>query len=122
MLGVSRYGLELQVPRAACQVPPGLEVSTGLTIAIRMPKELVDHMGGCYFAMSDHWMSEREWVNVVRVYWNVTPEGAIELMHQATAQLNAAGLPFHLKVFRDLGRSGRADGAVLYLQKRNYEA
>ena len=122
LLGVSRYGLELQVPRAACQVPPGLEVSTGLTIAIRMPKELVDHMGSCYFAMSDHWMSEREWLNVVRVYWNVTPEGAIELIHQATAQLNAAGLPFHLKVFRDLGRSGRADGAVLYLQKRNYEA
>ena len=71
--------------------------------------------------MGDTPLADREWNNVVRLYWNVTPSGAIDLMHLATRQLNAAHVPFQLKVHSNVARVARNDGAVLYLHKQNYE-
>ena len=52
---------------------------------------------------------------VVRVYWNVTSAGAPALVRALTARLNAAEVPFRLKVADHPFRLDRCDAAVLYV-------
>ena len=121
MLVVCRNGFELRVHPRDCQLPPDTEPSAGLMVGGRLPKGLSNRQPGFYLAMGDTPLADREWNNVVRLYWNVTPSGAIDLMHLATRQLNAAHVPFQLKVHGNVARVARNDGAVLYLHKQNYE-
>ena len=51
----------------------------------------------------------------VRVYWNVAAGGAPRLVAAVTGVLNAAGVPFRLKVADHPYRFARRDAAVLYL-------
>ncbi len=46
-------------------------------------------------------MEDDAWSDLIRLYWNVTPYGAIELMRLATSELNG-GVPFQLKVHTNL--------------------
>jgi hypothetical protein len=58
---------------------------------------------------------------VLRVYWHVTRTGAPALMRALTGQLNAADIPFRLKVADHPHRLDRCDAAVLYLPGASLE-
>jgi hypothetical protein len=70
--------------------------------------------------MGDLDFPERGRARVLRLYWNVPPQGALRLMGLLTGELNAAGLPFQLKVFKDESRYERRDAAVLYADAARY--
>jgi hypothetical protein len=57
----------------------------------------------------------------VRVYFNLTPEGAVAVMGMLTQQLNALDLPFTFKVLYNPGDYARFDSGVLYFEKPYYE-
>ena len=59
---------------------------------------------------------------LLRLYWNVTTQGAVRLLTLLTQQLNEAGFAFRLKVADDPAYFARCDTAVLYIQQQDYTA
>src|SRR5262249_34423205 len=59
---------------------------------------------------------------ILRLYWNLRPATAVRLMELATSALNAAEIPFRLKVVNDPQRYNRCDAGVLYVNKADYPA
>ena len=84
----------------------------------RMPKNLVQ--SAFYMAVGNAASHGHE--NIVRVYFNLTPEGAVAMMESLTTQLNAVRIPFSFKTLYNPSDYGRCDSAVLYFDKHNYEA
>ncbi|MET3135043.1 hypothetical protein AAKU55_005346 [Oxalobacteraceae bacterium GrIS 1.11] len=54
---------------------------------------------------------------VLRFYWNLESNMAAGFVREATSRLNAAGLPFRLKVLADPQAYDRCDAAVLYVAR-----
>jgi hypothetical protein len=82
--------------------------------------ELTAISPGFYTAASNADLQDSEDQAIVRLYWNVTPAGAVTLIKAATTRFNAAGIPFRLKAAA--ARSGhiRRDSAVLYFRATDY--
>lgn len=104
--------------------PEEYKAVVGDSVAIRLPKNLVQN--GFYMAVSNagaqsHGTPDNP-SNVVRVYFNLTPEGTPEVMGMLTQQLNPLSLPFSFKVLYNPGDYNRFDSGVLYFDKSNYEA
>nr|WP_240981703.1 MULTISPECIES: lanthionine synthetase LanC family protein [unclassified Streptomyces] len=78
-----------------------------------MPGELLHRSPGHYLALSDAPVPAG--AAVVRVYWNCTARGALDLMGELTRSLNGEGIPYQLKVLDDPAAYDRCDAAVLYL-------
>jgi hypothetical protein len=87
----------------------------GVRASVRVPKELPSHSPGFYTALGDTPADADAAPGVVRSYWHVTRTGACELMRAVTGRLNAACVPFRLKVADHPARLHRCDAAVLYL-------
>jgi hypothetical protein len=117
-LAVFRDGLTLYVERDALQLPASL----GDLIAIKMPKNLVQN--GFYMAVADAGASKQHQTQeqtLVRVYFNLTPDGAVAVMDSLTTQLNALSIAFSFKALYNPSDYGRYDSAVLYFDKNDYE-
>lgn len=95
----------------------------GDSVAIRMPKNLVQN--GFYVAVSNKGVSQFENSNnpsvMVRIYFNLIPEGVVKVMENLTQQLNELAIPFHFKVLYNPKDYGRYDSGVLYFDKGDYE-
>jgi hypothetical protein len=59
--------------------------------------------------------------DVVRVYFNLSPEGAVAMMSTLTTLLNTMSIPFSFKALYNPSDYTRFDSAVLYLEKSYYE-
>jgi hypothetical protein len=97
------------VPGAPCQARVGKEV-----------RHLVP---GFYLALGDadgDFAPGRTADVLVRLYWNLSAEAAAPFLASATGLLNAAGLPFQIKVLRDPAAYLRADAGVVYLRRRDF--
>ena len=115
-----RNGLavRLQAPdyRAAVS-PPG----PGAALEVRLPKELFSISPGYYMALGDAPAAANPAGPLLRLYWNVDPDGAILLLNELTAGLNAAGVPFQLKALSNPAAYSRADAAVLYVAVAHFD-
>lgn len=87
---------------------------------VLVAKELRNLMPGFYFAIGDGDQADtRDRPEpLVRFYWNLTAAGAAPYMAAATQTLNATSVPFRTKVLTDPASYVRADGGVLYLERR----
>jgi HopA1 effector protein family len=92
--------------------------SVGDNVSILMPKNLVQN--GFYVAVSNAGLNTHP--NTVRVYFNLTPEGAVAVMENLTQQLNAIDILFTFKALYNPSDYDRYDSAVLYFDRSNYEA
>ncbi|MEH1944187.1 MAG: T3SS effector HopA1 family protein [Nostoc sp.] len=117
-LAVKKGGLTLHIERDRHLQPTEQSASVGNLVAIRMPRNLVQN--GFYMAVSDAGPDTHP--QTVRVYFNLTPEGAIALMESLTRQLNQIRIPFAFKVLYNPSDYGRYDSGVLYFEKSNYQA
>ncbi|MFL6255343.1 MAG: T3SS effector HopA1 family protein, partial [Pyrinomonadaceae bacterium] len=59
---------------------------------------------------------------LVRFYWNLTAAAAVEYVALVTGRFNHEGVPFRTKVMADPSSYVRADGGVLYLERRHFPA
>jgi hypothetical protein len=109
-------GTRLLVPRDACAFP----AQGAGPIGVRLAKELTGAATGFYMAFGDQPLHHGE--PIVRLYWNVRHDGAVELMRRVTAALNGAGVAFRLKVLNEPVRYVRCDAAVLYIRRTDYPA
>lgn len=58
-------------------------------------------------------------VEMARIYWNIQPEGAAELIELLTKALNNYKIPFQFKCLNHPELFVRTDAAVLYLAKKH---
>lgn len=58
---------------------------------------------------------------IARIYWNITPEGAGELIQLLTSTLNSYKIPFQFKCLNHPALYVRSDSAVLYLDKKHVQ-
>jgi hypothetical protein len=90
-------------------------------IPIFMPKNRL--MQGFYVAVGNEGMqSVGEGMTIVRVYFNFTAEGAVEVMRELTSRLNEESILFSFKVLYDPDDYGRYDSGVLYFDREDYPA
>ena len=106
-----KAGLELWVRPEDCSAEGGL----------KFPKELLSTSPGFYTALSDRSLAAHGTKDLVRFYWNLTPEGAVRFLKRTTRVLNDAGLPFTIKAVNDPARFHRCDAVVLYIRRADYE-
>lgn len=117
-LAVSKGGLTLHVDRDRHLQSPEYAADVGDWVAIRMPGNLVQN--GFYMAVGNAGTHSHQ--DIVRVYFNLSAEGAVAVMGSLTQQLNAILIPFAFKALYNPSDYGRYDSAVLYFEKRYYEA
>jgi hypothetical protein len=98
------------------------EIRKGQSCQVRVGKELRNRIPGFYFAIGDGSEGEEGGSDgtepMVRYYWHLTREAAVPFTAAATGLLNAAEIPFLIKVVADPGAYLRADAGVLFLPKR----
>lgn len=109
-----RYWIGKDEPRLV-----GSRPVVGETVAVRLPKEYRDIVPGFYLALGDA-DDVRDTSTIVRVYWNIAPRAAVELVETVTEGLNRVGIPFQLKVLTEPLRYDRVDPVVLYLARADY--
>lgn len=117
-LAVKKGGLTLYIERDRHLAPNHQTAIVDDLVAIKLPKNLVQN--GFYMAVSN--AGGYSGANTVRIYFNVTSEGAIALMNSLTSELNAINIPFNFKALYNPSDYGRCDSAVLYFDKSNYDA
>lgn len=122
-LAVTKGGLRLHIERDKHLLESKQSAIVGDLVAIRMPKNVVQN--GFYMAvgnMESHRLEDRNTQQVtVRIYFNLTPEGAVGVMGSLTRRLNEIEIPFHFKVLYNPKDYERHDSGVLYFDKSDYE-
>ncbi len=116
-LAVKKGGLTLHIERQQHLQPAEQSAAVGDSVAIRMPKNFVQN--GFYMAVSNAGSDTHP--QTVRIYFNLSPSGAIAVMESLTRQLNETKIPFTFKVLYNPSDYGRYDSGVLYFEKSNYE-
>ncbi len=116
-LAVKRGGLTLHIDRQQHLESSEQYANVGDLVAIRMPRNLVQN--GFYIAVSN--AGADTYPQTVRIYFNLSPEGAVIVMENLTLQLNKTKIPFTFKVLYDPSDYGRYDSGVLYFERSNYQ-
>lgn len=120
-IAVSKNGLTVHIQPDLHLKSPGEPIAVGSLISIRLPKNLLQ--SGFYMAVSNagsHSPPSPQ-SQLVRIYWSLTPEGAIAVMRSLTQKLNEINLPFIFKVLYNPSEYKRHDSGVLYFDSRYYE-
>lgn len=123
-LAVSKNGLMLHIQAESHLHPQQQQTKVGDIVAIKLPKNRVQN--GFYMAVGNAGASKHrhlEQINVtVRVYFHLTPDGAVAVMRSLTEQLNQLEIPFSFKALYNPSDYVRYDSAVLYCDRSNYPA
>ena len=122
-LVVRKGGLKMHIERDQHLQIAEQNAVVGDTVAIKMPKNRVQN--GFYVSVGNarvnlHRDAKNESV-LVRIYFNLTPDGAVGVMGNLTQQLNERNIPFDFKVLYNPQDYQRHDSGVLYFDKSNYE-
>ena len=121
-LVVERHGLSLWLTPKDVEPNGGAAIAPGNPVRVRMAKELFGVSPGFYMALSDRDFGDGASGSVLRLYWNLTPEGAVRFMKAATVALNASAVRFRLKLLNEPAAYRRCDAGVLYVYAEDYEA
>jgi hypothetical protein len=116
-LAVTKGGLRLHIQPDKHLQKYEQSAVVGDVVSILMPKNLVQN--GFYMAVGNAGLQREE--AMVRIYFNVTPEGAVAVMTGLTEKLNQRGIPFSFKALYNPVDYQRYDAGVLYFGKTDYE-
>nr|AVH79607.1 hypothetical protein [Nostoc sp. PCC 9205] len=120
-LAVFKEGLTLHIQREQHLQGSAQSAQVGDLVAIRLPRNLVQN--GFYMAIGNQGIDqsqENNYADTVRIYFNVSPDGAVAIMQSLTQQLNQAEIPFSFKVLYNPSDYERYDSGVLYFTKQHY--
>jgi len=117
---VARDGLHLKVESKHVRQAHGLAISEHATVDIRFPKEMRGVSPGFYMALSDRPFADE--IDVLRLYFNLTPGRAVTFMGELTRLLNAARFPFRFKLINNMSCFDRCDSGVLYIKRNDLKS
>ena len=119
-LVVKKDGLKLHIERDRHLQASEQDAVVGDTVSIKKPKNSMQK--GYYVSLGNASANPRQDKSVlVRIYFNLTPDGAVGVMSSLTQQLNDRNIPFDFKVLYNPKDYQRHDSGVLYFDKSNYE-
>jgi hypothetical protein len=98
----------------------GAGPEAGKPVSIFLPAGSADMQPGFYHAFGDTASEFEDDERILRFYWNVSAEGAPQLMEAITSDFNRFQVPFHFKCGTRAAHYPRRDAAVLYLHQRYY--
>jgi hypothetical protein len=119
-LVVGRGGLMLRAGSRSCRGVGGVSPEPGAPVLVHFPKEQNAESPGYYMAYGNRELPKRHDQTLIRLYLNLTPEGAIEWVRYATRLFNGLQIPFQLKVRNDPKEFRRCDTVVLYVEAERY--
>lgn len=123
-LAVKKSDLTLHIQRDKHLQPEHQAAKVGDCVAIKMPKNLVQN--GFYIAVSNvglHRYNDSQNNSVtVRIYFNLSAEGAIAVMGSLTQNFNELAIPYYFKVLYNSQEYERYDCGVLYFDKIDFPA
>ncbi len=117
-LVVNKNGLTLHLDVELHLSPEQSTAQIGDLVAIRLPKNRVQN--GFYLAVGNVGLSKQSLATTVRVYFNLTSEGAVAMMQSLTEELNQLAIPFSFKALYNPSSYKRCDSAVLYIERSDY--
>lgn len=117
-LAVTKGGLTLHIDRDRHLKPEQRSAVVGDSVAIKMPRNLVQN--GFYMAVGNAG-HDRGGAQTVRIYFNLNSEGAVAVMGNLTQQLNQLDIPFAFKALYNPDDYGRYDSGVLYFERNYYQ-
>jgi HopA1 effector protein family len=118
-LVVKKGGLKLHIDREKHLRASEQQARVGEVVAIKLPKNMMQN--GFYMAIGDLGFDRQQaGAILVRIYFNLTPDGAIVVMNSLTQMLNEAKVVFSFKVLYNPQDYQRSDAGVLYFDKRDY--
>jgi HopA1 effector protein family len=116
---VKKGGLRLYVQREQYLAEAERQAQIGDTVAIKMPKNRMQN--GFYMSVGNKGFSHPQPGDVlVRIYFNLTPDGSVAVMESLTKGLNEVGIPFTFKVLYNPQDYNRYDAGVLYFDRHDY--
>jgi HopA1 effector protein family len=119
-LVIKNGGLRFHIQREQHLRAAERQAKVGDIVAIKVPKNRIQNE--FYVAIGNLGFSSPAEVDVlVRIYFNLTPEGSVSVMESLTQQLNQAGILFSFKVLYNPQRYHRFDSGVLYFDKADYQ-
>lgn len=89
----------------------------GAQISIFYAKESRSLQNGFYYAFGEEVEDHTRGAGLIRLYWNISAEGAPMLVALITSRLNRFRVPFRFKCATARSQFSRTDVAVLYLGK-----
>ncbi|WP_028062597.1 T3SS effector HopA1 family protein [Solirubrobacter soli] len=113
MVVLARGGLRLRAARSDCE-------DEGATVSVPLPAGPSPFSPGFLTLLGD--AGDVRGTELVRAYWHVTERGAAALVGALTRHLNAAGVPFRLKIAHHAHLFDRCDAAVLYIGLDTFRA
>ena len=116
-LAVHNGGLTVHIERDIHLRQEDKAVTIGSLVQIKLPKNVVQN--GFYMAVGNEAAHGDQ--EIVRIYFNLSPDGAVAVMDGLTTKLNALPISFTFKALYNPTDYGRCDSAVLYFDKHNYE-
>ena len=96
---------------------PGARPRIGSEISLFYAKESVALQPAFYYLFGETPEEQAHDYGIMRLYWNVSPEGAPALLGAVSRLLNRFRVPFRMKCAVALADYERTDVAVLYLPK-----
>jgi len=96
----------------------------GILGRLHVGKELREMLPGYYTALGDADQPVTDGgtaVELVRIYWHLTADGAATWIRELTQRLNAAEIAFRAKVLSVPAAYFRADAGVLYLARPDFD-
>jgi hypothetical protein len=90
----------------------------GAEISVFYARESRSLQTGFYYAFGEVAEDDTSGFGLVRLYWNISFEGAPRLIGLLTSRLNRFHVPFRLKAATARSQFKRTDVAVVYLAKR----
>jgi HopA1 effector protein family len=118
-LVVRKGSLKLHIDRAKHLAAAQQQAVVGEVVAIKMPQNRMQ--SGFYMAIGNLGFDRQQPADtLVRIYFSVTPDGAVAIMNSLTQMLNESEIIFSFKVLYNPQEYQRFDAGVLYFDKRDY--
>lgn len=96
----------------------GNALPPGAALTVFVPRESRTSQAGYYFAFGETSADSNDESSIIRFYWNVSIEGAAELLQLISVELNRWQVPFRFKTISNRAIERRSDSAVLYTPRR----
>jgi hypothetical protein len=96
----------------------GMFFAPDASVRVYVPRESRTMQPGYYYAFGETGVDSADQFTVVRFYWNVSAEGAPQLLQLISIGLNRWQVPFRFKTGNNPAILARSDSAVLYSPRR----
>jgi hypothetical protein len=113
------YPGQYQALGAAPGAQPALQ--TGAFVNVYLAKEMRFFQDGFYIVLGEQVQPWYEQVTLVRLYWNVNPEGSVALVRDVTQRFNRFQVPFRFKCLSYRELYDRFDAGVLFVGRRQWD-